>query len=172
MNRRIAALQALAERPGTEAEGRVAKEKLAAALAREEKRPARGPWVAFQSYLRTKNIEDLEEAVRSAECSICGKFYPRGLACRDAFEHLHDHARLCEQFPRGTRVYYNFWAYPPNCPATVSGYTATIGWIRLKFDHLKTVRTVPIYASGELRLFTAPINEAAAERMSTAGCGI
>lgn len=164
--RRIAALRALAERPGTKAEGEVAREKLAR-IESKQPRPVNASELFgfFASYLRNGHMEDLQKAVNSSVCNICGKVFPCGLECPKKTEHFQAHAEMHKMFPRGARVYYNYWAYPANCPAMVAGYSADLGWIRLKFDHLKSTRSVPIYTDGELRLFTAPVDSNTADRM-------
>lgn len=164
--RRIAALRALAERPGTPAEGEVAREKLAR-IESKQTRPVNASELFgfFASYLRNGCMEDLQKAVNNSVCNICGKVFPRGLACPNQSEHFKAHSEMYKIFPRGERVYYNYWAYPANCPAVVAGYSADLGWIRLKFDHLKNTRSVPIYDDGELRLFTSPVDSDAADRM-------
>ena len=52
------------------------------------------------------------------------------------------------EFPRGTKVFYNYWAYPFNCPAAIVGKETKLiqgeTWIRMKFDHLKQARRVPV----------------------------
>lgn len=162
MSINMEALRQMAERGATEHERDTARIKLARALARRQRR---SPYEAFRSYLRTGSMEDLNEACRTSTCVICGKHFPSGLSCPHSSEHAQDHANLREKFPRGLLVYYNYWAYPENCPAVVSGYTATVGWIRLKFDHLKNARAVPIFYEGELRLSDAPMPSEIALRM-------
>jgi hypothetical protein len=52
------------------------------------------------------------------------------------------------EFPRFTKIYYNRWAYGRNesgvivgkKPKQVQGQT----WVRIKFDHLKSPRSVPV----------------------------
>lgn len=168
MSRRIEALRALAERPGTHAEGEVARAKLARALAHKGDLSKQSPWDAFRSYLRTGSMDDLRWATTHEVCQFCGLICLRNLQCPHTSEHYAEHSQLRDKFPRGTRVYYNYWAYSENCPAVVTGYSAELGRIRLKFDHLKNSRSVPIYQDGELRLFTEPIDHATAFRMAHA----
>lgn len=64
-HRRLAALRALAERPGTPAEGVVAREMLARAEAkRNEQYPTdeRSKWQLFEEYLRTGDVSVLRDA--------------------------------------------------------------------------------------------------------------
>lgn len=166
--RRIEALRALAERPGTRAEGEVARAKLARALAYQGIPSHQSPWDAFKSYLHTGSMDDLKWATAHSVCQFCGFICSRDLRCPRTSEHYAEHSQLRDKFPRGTRVYYNYWAYPENCAAVVAGYSAELGWIRLKFDHLKNSRSVPIYKDGEMRLFTEPIDHATAFRMAHA----
>lgn len=52
------------------------------------------------------------------------------------------------EFPRFTKIYYNYWAYAWNekgiivgkTPRQIQGQT----WVRIKFDHLKSPRSVPV----------------------------
>lgn len=53
-----------------------------------------------------------------------------------------------EDFPRGTSVFYNYWAYPQNAPCVVVGKFPRVikgeTWLRLRFEHLKQPRWVPV----------------------------
>lgn len=52
------------------------------------------------------------------------------------------------EFPRGTAVFYNYWAYPQNDPCIIVGKKPKIiqgqTWLRMKFAHLKQPRRVPV----------------------------
>jgi hypothetical protein len=74
------------------------------------------------------------------------------------YEDIPSSKTASQLFPVGTRVYYNYWAYAPNCPAVVVGYCTDTNWIRLKFDHLKARRNVPIHSVQGWHLFTSPID--------------
>lgn len=52
------------------------------------------------------------------------------------------------EFPRFTKIYYNYWAYNRNETGVIVGkkpkeIQGRI-WIRIKFDHLKQPRSVPV----------------------------
>ena len=133
--RRIEALRNLASRPGTEHEGRVA----AAMLARHEaKRPpleiARE--IARVAYRKVEQDITAQESIRQ---------------------------EILTRFPRGTRIYYNRWAYYNNQPGVVIGYPVKAfkgswGWIRIRFDGLKSVQGVPIYTTLGWHLSTEPVS--------------
>ena len=111
--RRIEALQRLAERPGTEAEGELAR--------------------SFLETLARKHKVRVPERFVSEE-------------------------DLRRKFPKGAQVYYNMWCYEPNAPGIVTCYDKERGWIRIKFDHLKSSRSVPIYTErGGCHLSTEPL---------------
>lgn len=164
MSRKLDALRALAERPGTEAEGEVARAMLEKLEASE---PESDPWELFRQYLRTGDMELLWEATRDHEICACGSARKRGEPfCHTMTRHWDILREMKHKFPIGARVYYNRWAYGDNCPAVVIGYTDDSrcrnqgwNWIRLKFDHLKSNRSVPIYEYGNWHLSTEPIEE-------------
>ena len=64
------------------------------------------------------------------------------------------------RFCAGDLVFYNYWAYPKNCPGTVAGFGKRWDWMRIKFDHLKTVRSVPVYDAFGWHLSPCPLNDA------------
>lgn len=52
------------------------------------------------------------------------------------------------EFPRFTKIYYNYWTYSPNETGVIVGkkpkdIQGKI-WVRIKFDHLKQPRSVPV----------------------------
>ncbi len=52
------------------------------------------------------------------------------------------------EFPRFTKIYYNYWAYGSNDGGVIVGkkprqIQGQI-WLRIKFDHLKSPRSVPV----------------------------
>lgn len=78
-----------------------------------------------------------------------------GQKCTNETLHAHIQLDIRVRFKKGDRVLYNYWAYEPDSPATVVGYcergkpdghSYPWAWIRLKFDHLKRPRTVPIHS--------------------------
>jgi hypothetical protein len=66
-------------------------------------------------------------------------------------------------------VYYNKWPYDLNSPGTVTGWPKpdgrNWGWRRIKVDHLKSARAVPIYSTAGWHLSKEPLDIAEAERL-------
>lgn len=153
--RKIAALRALAERPGTEAEGEAAK----AALKRLGVSANPDQWDAFRSHLRTGLMDDLSRAVGQKTCP-CGNKHPAFTQC--PLTDFHDRIRqeMLQKFPRGTRAYYNEWAYADNEPCTVTGYSADWNRVRVKFDNRKTISSVAFYNDGRWLLTSDPLTDA------------
>lgn len=180
--RTIAALRALAERPGTPAEGAVAREMLERL---ERKSPnGRHPkdeqdiWAAFERHCRGECTTD-EFIVAMAKWTrrrdympvptewtcACGRLNGIGYKCMNMGGHERMRESLRIRFTKGQRVYYNYWAYPDNCPAVVAGWprqapengTHPWGWIILKFDHLKNNRSVPILSNKGCHLSAHPL---------------
>lgn len=157
--RKIEALRNLAERPGTEAEGQLAREMLAKIEAKRGNELEGNAWFYFERYLRTQSMDDLQMAVELRQCD-CGERIGMGSKCGRGAVHEAIQSDIRKRFPKGARVYYNYWAYSENCPATVAGYCTKPelwGWIRLKFEHLKGVRAVPIYQQ-RWHLSTEPVD--------------
>lgn len=143
--RRIDALRALAERPGTEAEGKLAAELLAKIEAKPLAEESR--WKLFETYLRSRNIEDLMRACAAPKECACGEKF-LGKQCPNVTRHTSIAQEIRNRFKKGDVVFYNKWAYSPNARAVVIGYSQweSWQWIRLQFDHLKHPRAVPIYS--------------------------
>lgn len=159
---RIEALRRLAERPGTEHEGRVAlkmlrkMESCIPGFTEEEKEPL----FAYQSYMRREMSVDEFVAALSRFCSQrwdcpCGDRVAAGEKCGNWMKHMSIQDRIRERFKKGDRVIYNYHAYPADCPGKVAAYvpikrengTYPWGWISVKFDHLKSARQVPIISA-------------------------
>jgi len=158
-DRKLQALRNLAERPGTEAEGVLAREILERLEAKQT--PEEHVWSKFRDFLRSGNLEGLAAATGGGDTVCdCGNRHPRLTLCVRLDLHTIVAQEIQDRFQRGARVYYNYWAYPANCPATVTGYSASsFCSIRLKFDHLKNPRSVRIYRAGRWHLFTQPLDE-------------
>ena len=71
------------------------------------------------------------------------------------------------EFPRGTKVFYNYWAYPFNDRCVIVGREPkTIGgqiWISMRFEHLKQPRSVPITSSKGCHISKEPLSADDAE---------
>jgi hypothetical protein len=150
--RRLEALRALAGRPGTEAEGKLARE----LLEKAETQRSADPESCFADFLRTGSMDDLAAAVGTKTCD-CGARYPAFTFCPNTARHTEIDLEKRTRFPRGTRVYYNRWAYTANCPGVVTGPGKDWSWIRVKFDHLKNSRAIPIYSELGWHLSTEPL---------------
>jgi len=154
--RRIEALRNLAERPGTSHEGALAREKL--------KRLNIKPDAKVEHH---SAFIDLHRWPLVWQCE-CGKIVKIGEKCDQHVRHEGMRMQTAVRFKKGDRVFYNGWAYKMNCPATVVGMpkpdTNNWGWIRLKFDHLKQARNVPIFWKGGCNLSHQPLSDEEAER--------
>ena len=154
MTRRLRALKNLAERPGTVAEGEVARRM----YEREKAKHPGGTEYNFSDFMRSGWMDE------PTICN-CGSTYTAFTKCENHARHEQIRAEIKERFPRGTRVYYNKWAYDANCTATVTGYPddpRLWNWIKVKFDHLKSgYRTIPIHSENGWHLSTAPIEDPA-----------
>jgi hypothetical protein len=71
------------------------------------------------------------------------------------------------EFPRGTAVFYNRWAYPQNDPCVIVGREPKIiqgeTWLRMSFPHLKQPRRVPVTSRKGCHISKAPLAAADAE---------
>lgn len=187
-NRKLEALRNLADRPGTEAEGRLAREILAKVEAKigagEDFTLAEG-WEDFQDRIRDLSAEEawtlIEKRIREHRAQplpthwkcACGMTIHCGQKCHNSTGHNRIQEQIRELFKKGDRVYYNRWAYSTNDPATVQGYVKPKpenhdhpwAWIRLKFDRLKSPRHVPIYSTAGWHLSHQPLSEAEARKL-------
>ncbi len=66
------------------------------------------------------------------------------------------------EFPRGTAVYYNYWAYPHNDPCVIVGKESKIiqgqTWIIMRFTHLKQPRRVPVTSRKGSHISKTPLS--------------
>lgn len=152
--RKLDALRNLAERPGTEAEGILAKE----TLERLSRNAPTDPLELYRIFLRTGAMEDLRAAVGENRMCECGTTHPTFTSCLNLTEHARIDAEKRMKFPRGTRVYYNKWAYKSNAPGRVTGYSAQWNWLRVQLDELKNPRSIPVYTALGWHLSTEPID--------------
>lgn len=178
-SRKLQALRNLAERPGTEAEGQLAREmldKLDAKRFADKPADEVAAWKLLDDLFSNAigTSEFIDGLKRWAERDIppewtcaCGRTLRAGDRCEDAARHSAIQAQILENFKRGDRVYYNFHAYTKNCPGFVAAHiksrrlngTYPWAWISVKFDHLKSARQVPIYSEGKLCLTKEPIGD-------------
>lgn len=74
--------------------------------------------------------------------------------------------RACD-FPRDTKVFYNYWAYPQNDPCVIVGREPKIiegrVWLRMRFNHLKRPRRVPVTSTKGLHISKEPLSQSDAE---------
>ena len=67
---------------------------------------------------------------------------------------------VLSDWPRGTEVYYNYWSYG-NAHGVIVGKDPKIiegqVWLRIKFDHYKQVRRVPITSRKGCHLSRTPL---------------
>lgn len=154
-SRTLAALEALAARPGTPHEGEVARAMLERFRA---KRSAEEQYFdKFRDFLRSGSMEDLAQAVGENTCD-CGSRYPAFQKCANLDAHERIAREILERFPRGTEIYYNKWAYAQNCPGKIVGYSHSWNWARIKFDHLKNSRSCPIYSAKGWHISKYPLD--------------
>lgn len=165
-SRKIAALRALAERPGTDAEGILAREMLVRLESKQN--PVEALDAQFERFLQTGNIEDLGSAVGKSICD-CGFIRAVSTTCDNITTHAAIAEEIRQRFPRGARVFYNRWAYAENDPAFVAGYSKEWNWIRLRFDSRKTPLAVPIYRRGKWHLSTEPLERSAIRELGLRG---
>ncbi len=142
-------IRRLAERPGTEAEGIVAREML--------KKPESKSG-SFADKLRNGTLKSLDDILRehgvpadvTCPCGKSRKIFSG--PCDNYKAHCEIYLKIRATFGRGDRVYYNYWAYPPNCPGKIAAHiplgsengTFPWSWCSVKFDHLKSARRIPI----------------------------
>ena len=67
------------------------------------------------------------------------------------------------EFPRGTAVFYNQWAYPQNDPCVIVGREPKIikgqVWLRMKFNHLAQPRRVPVTSPKGCHISKYPLSD-------------
>ncbi len=186
-DRKLSALRALAERPGTTHEGEVARRKLREYEATLKTRGS-GASTSFRSWKSgfsftgsATNIEDIADLLEKLKRQMddpfsfaserwtcaCGASWPQGVKCSDTLRHDNIQNQIRVNFKRGERVYYNCHAYDLNCPGTVAAYIKPQrdngaypwAWLSVKFDHLKNARQCPIYSAQGWHLSHFPLPE-------------
>src|ERR1700722_1394558 len=126
----IDSLRRLAERPGTEHEGIVAREMLKRPEAKRSegfrdyeleylalfRRHMRGE-ITLHEFLRSSRSQTAEPWT----CPCGDTIYMNG-KCLNQLRHLEVQTEIRSRFKRGDRAYYNYWAYPENCPCEVQAF--------------------------------------------------
>jgi len=178
----IDSLRRLAERPGTEHEGIVAREMLKRLEAKRSegfrdyeleylalfRRHMRGE-ITLHEFLRSSRSQTAEPWT----CPCGDTIYMNG-KCLNQLRHLEVQTEIRSRFKRGDRAYYNYWAYPENCPCEVQAFvklqrdngTFPWAWISVKFDHLKNTRQIPILSAKGWHLSKEPLTEEECGRMA------
>lgn len=184
--RKLDALRALAERPGTEAEGKVAREMLERLQKRHPLPPVldfldtRKPLSGARHAGRT-DLADLiremmswkREAASLVWTCACGSRQNHGRPCSNSLGHLHIQNEIRTKFKPGDVVYYNRWAYDENAVGVVTGYVKlqaaeqwqTWAWIRVHLNGLASPRPIPIYSNKGWHLSQQPLSSEEAERL-------
>ena len=71
------------------------------------------------------------------------------------------------EFPRGTAVFYNYWAYPQNDPCVIVGKEPKViqgrTWLRMRFTHLKQPRRVLVESAKGCHISKTPLEPQDAE---------
>lgn len=71
------------------------------------------------------------------------------------------------EFQRGTKVFYNYWAYPQNDPCVIVGKEPKViqgeTWLRMRFVHLKQPRRVPVTSVKGCHISKVPLSSEEAE---------
>lgn len=180
--RKLEALRNLAERPGTEAEGILAREILARVEAKQPPTDERTFWEILEARAHGEATPEefaaamLRQYGTTWTCA-CGFKVRHGEKCLNLFgTHERIQVEIQTRFKKGDRVFYNCWAYAKNDPAVVVGYVRPKpengshpwAWITLKFDKLKSNRQVPIKSSRGWHLSHAPLGDDQARRLSCA----
>lgn len=182
----IDALRRLAERPGTEHEGAVARAMLAKFEAKRDSARDDDYETAYVRFARKEiSIDEFINAMRkkhtpsniptSWECD-CGEVLSFGQKCPHWEKHLAIQLEIQARFTKGDRVFYNYWAYPANCPGKVVAYAKIApergnhpwAWISVRFDHLKNARKIPIYTTRGWHLSHEPVDSVEASRLASA----
>jgi hypothetical protein len=80
---------------------------------------------------------------------------------------------LAAEFPRGTAVFYNYWAYRENDPCQIVGKEPKVAegqtWLRMKFDSLKQPRWVPVTSAMGCHISRTPLSTQESEFMCRTG---
>ena len=73
------------------------------------------------------------------------------------------------EFPPGTAVFYNRWAYPVNDPCVIVGRKPKIvegeTWLRMRFTHLKQPRSVPVTSAKGCHISKTPLTPEDADQL-------
>lgn len=179
---RLEALRNLAERPGTEAEGLVAREMLArleAKLGTEGGDGVDDYLSALHSFTRgditfQEYVSRASPVSRQRLCKCpCGDTFYMHEKCLNAARHLAVWEEIREKFHKKDRIYYNRWAYPQNSTGIVAAHVPLKrengdypwAWISIRLDG-KAARQVPILSSRGWHLSHEPVADEEYQRLS------
>ena len=185
MNQRtIDSLRRLAERPGTEHEGIVAREMLRKFEGKTSSLRDEDYETAYRRFARKEiSIEEFIESMRNRHWPLdipthwvcaCGTTCRVTEKCGSHEAHADIQEQIRKRFKRGDRVYYNYHCYKLNCPGIVAAHIKPKrengnyhwSWLSVRFDHLKSARQCPIYSAKGWHLTHDPLPTEEAERMA------
>ncbi len=166
--RKIQALQNLAERPGTEAEGRVAREMLEKLTGKAyspspPSTTAQRPQYYSNDYF-AKRARDAAESARKARQSPPRKPEPSYVGDR-----LKLAIEVRERFPIGTKVFYNAPGYPPNASGIVMGFQRAGHCVTVAFDFDGETAQIPACSSRGWHLTKQKMDRKLSGSMSKSG---
>ncbi len=182
--RTLDALRALADRPGTEAEGVVAREILARQTGSSASQDDIDDianlesiiWKKFRDSSADRATDDFIEMLReyfkkrpSFTTCECGTQLSLGGLCQNFLRHDAIRMEIRARFKPDDEVFYNRWAYAVNSPGRVVGYPRPArdnwNWLRIQFDHVSQPRAVPVYCAKGWNLSVEPLDEIMAQNL-------
>lgn len=105
-------------------------------------------------------LDDIRGPV-AVKCA-CGVSFMSDVKCSATARHEAIRAEVESRFAKGDIVFYNKWAYGVNDKGVIVGYVkadhSNWGWVRVKFDRLKTSRAIPVYSIHGWHLSKHPLN--------------
>lgn len=173
--RRLEALRALAERPGTEAEGILARE----ILDRLEGEQTHRAEEQYRRWLRRDiSLDELLRAMKPQpltpeELDALHFASRQAEEARLRVDHAAIQAEIRRRFKKGDRIFYNKWAYSKNEPGVVTGYvrpkaengTHPWAWLSCRFDRHLWPRQIPVWSERGWHLSLEPLGDVEAERL-------
>lgn len=181
--RKLAALRNLAERPGTEAEGKVARAMLEKLTGREyapprppaPERPITGGRFNGEvwEFLQPDGTWSTKPAWSTRPAQPRPKAPRKKPAPPKVPEYFRDKVKLAmkvrQRFPIGTTVYYNAPGWASNSMGTVTGYRPAGYKVRVWFDQMGGVKEVDACSSRGWHMTVLPMNEKTAAKMQKKG---